>query len=975
MGEAAARIETTEAPRVVVASADAEWRDRMVAALEVDGIRVGVAGDAEEAFFEVRTSPTSLLLTDFELPGGSGPQLCEDLSADPAAPKLPCVMVLPALDRRRERRAKAAGAMSCLVRSRDGREELDAVLLLLGRTPSLPPMEDASEEEDCTVGADATQDEEDEPDVKKTLASRERIAVAALRAGAAANVNRTAESIGGAAQAALAQLEAELGDEDPPDPGGPSQMAGTREAIPAASVPLDSPDSQAAAAQLLTVLARCSRVASQAKDPRAALSAMLGAFVDGGGADVAAVWARAPEGWALLGHGGSSEKRLLGITGSGRRAQLLLRAAADPTPRVLPDSGSPRASAEVLREIDCKAGCLVAVVPGEAATLLVAWRAGAPGKLRIEAMAALAAQLAGAYRALAVQIQLRASREGLARLGETMDQALVVTDADGRVTQANPSAQRLFGFDPSRGFRVRIDDLMPGLDLTSEEWSGTGHAMEGDRFPVQVLTRRFVKNDPRRHLFHIVRSAAELEERRSLLAGLVNMDVQTGLPNNRGFLQAVEREMALAHRYEAWCSVLLVDVPELDGIERRIGLERGEAVISEVADALRRLTRRSDCLARIAGGRFGILLCRGSRDQAGGLAAKLYGALDSLPALGSGSVPSLSVTMGTGYFPDDGHSPEELVGKAVTAIAQARYRGQPWAYYDAYAPMATGNIPASAVPAASMDAPPSSPAVPRPSSPAVPRPSRPPARPKNVATDPSVEVSLWAGALDEPAAAAPLPSGRGARPEQERAPSQPVRRGRGPAAHEPLAPPRKQVARGWISSPPAAEPGRGPAAPFPAQGAPTSAMRRPHPRKAAAQAPTRAAPGPASRPASRPLPVARPAAGPPGAPGHASLPAPRPRPGPFTVDVGATAESLDVSGLDEVAGRGAIPAGVRQTPVIPADDEDDFDSLLDDVPVRRTHGRGGWAGGGESVDMSEIVLGDDGGEAGPGWVPPKSRRR
>jgi DNA-binding response OmpR family regulator len=62
-------------------------------ALESEGHRVCVAGDAQRALDLLQDEPVQLLITDYEMPGTDGAQLCGLVRAQPAHAVLPIAML------------------------------------------------------------------------------------------------------------------------------------------------------------------------------------------------------------------------------------------------------------------------------------------------------------------------------------------------------------------------------------------------------------------------------------------------------------------------------------------------------------------------------------------------------------------------------------------------------------------------------------------------------------------------------------------------------------------------------------------------------------------------------------------------------------------------------------------------------------------------------------------------------------------
>lgn len=72
---------------------DSEMRRITRLLLERAGYRIEEAGAAEEALTEIQKKSPDLLLSDIELPGMSGIQLCETLRNDPRTAGLPIILL------------------------------------------------------------------------------------------------------------------------------------------------------------------------------------------------------------------------------------------------------------------------------------------------------------------------------------------------------------------------------------------------------------------------------------------------------------------------------------------------------------------------------------------------------------------------------------------------------------------------------------------------------------------------------------------------------------------------------------------------------------------------------------------------------------------------------------------------------------------------------------------------------------------
>ena len=271
-------------------------------------------------------------------------------------------------------------------------------------------------------------------------------------------------------------------------------------------------------------------------------------------------------------------------------------------------------------------------------------------------------------RQLQLQRSLSVTRrwDGLVR---AVSEPLLFTDSAGVISEANPAATELFGGDKLVG--RTLGDLLPGLDARSVDWSGTAKLNDGDE-PVQVRTAGLPKDETGQELFvHTVRRALRPPPLTPRIDVQGPLDSSTGLPDRDTFQGDLEREMELARKYNGWCSVLVIDLDGLSALRQERG-EEAIAVLRNIGQALEARLRRSDRLGRLGGDGFGVLLSRGTRDQALALGTSLLGLVrQRSEAMGH----PLTASIGISYHPDDGADADALLETAFGAMMLAKRGG------------------------------------------------------------------------------------------------------------------------------------------------------------------------------------------------------------------------------------------------------------------------------------------------------------
>lgn len=153
-------------------------------------------------------------------------------------------------------------------------------------------------------------------------------------------------------------------------------------------------------------------------------------------------------------------------------------------------------------------------------------------------------------------------------------------------------------------------------------------------------------------------------------------DPLTGLYNRRHF--DIELENILSEslaRNDPVC-LLLVDLDRFKFINDTYGHPAGDQALRAIADLLRRLVRRGDYTARIAGNEFAMVLRAADIEQARRISDKLHAAIHAtfidLPV----GRFQLASSMGVACAPMHGKNSQELVAAADVALYQSKRAGR-----------------------------------------------------------------------------------------------------------------------------------------------------------------------------------------------------------------------------------------------------------------------------------------------------------
>jgi diguanylate cyclase (GGDEF)-like protein len=156
---------------------------------------------------------------------------------------------------------------------------------------------------------------------------------------------------------------------------------------------------------------------------------------------------------------------------------------------------------------------------------------------------------------------------------------------------------------------------------------------------------------------------ARLEALSGSLEQLAHTDPLVELPNRRGFLASLENLIARVERYGEPAAMLFIDVDSMKQINDRLGHEAGDAALVQVARTIAGCIRKSDCVARIGGDEFGVLLERSTELSGWQMALRIVESIVASKFCFNGSCLPLSVAVGVGIV-KAGDTPASIMGRA-----------------------------------------------------------------------------------------------------------------------------------------------------------------------------------------------------------------------------------------------------------------------------------------------------------------------
>jgi diguanylate cyclase (GGDEF)-like protein len=148
-------------------------------------------------------------------------------------------------------------------------------------------------------------------------------------------------------------------------------------------------------------------------------------------------------------------------------------------------------------------------------------------------------------------------------------------------------------------------------------------------------------------------------------------DPLTGLANYRRLISVLEAEVDRSRRTQRPFSVVLLDMDGLKTINDHYGHLTGSRALVRLGKILRNHSRAIDTAARYGGDEFALVLPEAGKDISSRVVSRIRERLASEP-----EHPALSVSAGVAAFPEDGDTPEKLLGAADNALYVMKHRGK-----------------------------------------------------------------------------------------------------------------------------------------------------------------------------------------------------------------------------------------------------------------------------------------------------------
>ncbi|MEW5742904.1 MAG: diguanylate cyclase [Myxococcota bacterium] len=236
---------------------------------------------------------------------------------------------------------------------------------------------------------------------------------------------------------------------------------------------------------------------------------------------------------------------------------------------------------------------------------------------------------------------------------EAAPDAIIVFGEDGRIVFVNAQTERLFGFERAQMVGQDVDSLVPDDERAGKRLNGPpslrrantksvelgARRRDGTRMPVEISLSP-ITLDGQRFTIAVVRDMTERRRLEDHLLYLSTHDALTGLANRGAFDEVLLR---LEERGPWPVGIVMVDLDGLKQVNDSQGHAAGDELLRRTARVLKSTFRAHDCVARIGGDEFAMLLAGHDVSALDSVTARLVRAVEKHNEEHGGLALSLSL--------------------------------------------------------------------------------------------------------------------------------------------------------------------------------------------------------------------------------------------------------------------------------------------------------------------------------------------
>jgi len=279
---------------------------------------------------------------------------------------------------------------------------------------------------------------------------------------------------------------------------------------------------------------------------------------------------------------------------------------------------------------------------------------------------------------------LRSSEEKYRTIVENMKEGYCEVSREGCITFVNAAMSEISGYGADEILGMHRGQFI-AEESRAEVLSRFAGVLDGDDEVAEFDYPIIRKGGDKRYIgvsVSLIRNGAgdrtgyrtivrDVEARKRYEEELIYMayhDPLTGLKNRKGFYERLETDILRAKRYGGQVALLYIDIDRFKEVNDTLGHEAGDEVLREITGRLVDNLRQSDCVARVGGDEFAVVLDNADGCDVEVVVRKVAVILAQPYNAGGRDVAYVSGSVGVALFPEDAVTASDLIRYADSAM-------------------------------------------------------------------------------------------------------------------------------------------------------------------------------------------------------------------------------------------------------------------------------------------------------------------
>jgi diguanylate cyclase (GGDEF)-like protein/PAS domain S-box-containing protein len=270
----------------------------------------------------------------------------------------------------------------------------------------------------------------------------------------------------------------------------------------------------------------------------------------------------------------------------------------------------------------------------------------------------------------------------------SMNDAVLVTSANGIISRVNDAAVRLFGYSeaeiagkPFIGLIAEGERESFAVDAKGMETRESVIATRsGQTIPVSLSGAPLAADDPQfQGTIFVIRNITDRKRAERRIRYLARYDALTKIPNRMQFQHMLQQAIARARRTERGIVMLYLDMDRFKEINDTFGHAAGDRTLEVLSERLTHILPREAVVGRLAGDEFALFIegfaeAEDERVQAANLARMVLAEVGKAYYVDRQEV-FLTASVGIAFCPKDADNVIDLIRNADAAMYHSKQNG------------------------------------------------------------------------------------------------------------------------------------------------------------------------------------------------------------------------------------------------------------------------------------------------------------